>query len=544
MAGMWRGKLRSFCLACGLRPEIIVAAPGRIDVVATPIGNLADLSARARDALANADVIAAEDTRHTGNLLRHIGVQRPLVSLHDHNEAQRREELLLQLQQGARVVLVSDAGTPLVSDPGFLLVRAALDAGIEVQAVPGPSAVLVALAVSGLPVDRFCFEGFLPSRPAARRERLRALVREARTMVFFEAPHRIVETLEDMAVAFGDDRGACVARELTKTHESVYRGSIQDLLQISREDANFARGEITLVVAGAVVENAAPDDAFVMRALDLLAQELPPSRAAAVVAQLTGRRKADVYAMTRRHGAENSSASTEEPMTQSPLKLLSSMATRELLAALATRHAAATGQPVIAEAAGGVDVARRVEQGEAVDVVVLAANAIDKLIAAGKLLPGSRVDLVKSGVAMAVRAGAPHARVASEEDVRNAVLAAKTLSYSTGPSGVYLENLFERWGIMDTIRARIVVPPPGVPVGSLVASGAVALGFQQLSELKNLDGIEVLGPLPDAIQTLTVFSGGISANSAAPDAARSLLEFMAAPQVAQLKQQHGMAAAD
>jgi 16S rRNA (cytidine1402-2'-O)-methyltransferase len=199
------------------------------------------------------------------------------------------------LRQGARVVLVSDAGTPLVSDPGYLLVRAAIEAGIAVQAVPGASAVLVALAVSGLPVERFCFEGFLPSRPAARRERLRSLALETRTLVFFEAPHRIVATLEDLAKAFGPEREACVARELTKMHESVYRGSLEQLLQIAREDANFERGEITLVVAGSSAAEAAPDDAFVARAFELISAELPPARAAAVVAALTGRRKQDVY---------------------------------------------------------------------------------------------------------------------------------------------------------------------------------------------------------------------------------------------------------
>jgi 16S rRNA (cytidine1402-2'-O)-methyltransferase len=276
--------------------------------VATPIGNLADLSPRAREVLASADIIAAEDTRHTGNLLRQIGVQRPLLSLHEHNEAQRREELVAQLQRGVRLALVSDAGTPLVSDPGYLLVRAALEAGIVVQAVPGASAVLVALAVSGLPVERFCFEGFLPARSAARRERLRALRHEARTLVFFEAPHRITETLQDMAEEFGAERAACVARELTKTHETVYRGSIAQLLQIGREDGNFARGEITLVVAGASGAESAPDDAFVARAFDLLSTELPPSRAAALVAQLTGRRKSEVYARGIRADAHSPDA--------------------------------------------------------------------------------------------------------------------------------------------------------------------------------------------------------------------------------------------
>jgi 16S rRNA (cytidine1402-2'-O)-methyltransferase len=273
-------------------------APGRIELVATPIGNLADLSPRAREVLVHADLIAAEDTRHTAGLLREIGVHKPMVALHEHNEAQRLHELLQRAQSGACIAVVSDAGMPLVSDPGFLLVRAALDAGVTVGAVPGPSAVLLALALSGMPVDRFCFEGFLPARGGPRRERLRGLATEARTMVFFEAPHRIAETLADMGQSFGMERAAAVARELTKAHESVYRGSIQQLLQISGNDANFTRGEITVVVAGA--PEAAPDDAFVRRALDLLAAELPPARAAAVVAQLTGRRKSDVYSLLHR----------------------------------------------------------------------------------------------------------------------------------------------------------------------------------------------------------------------------------------------------
>jgi molybdate transport system substrate-binding protein len=226
-------------------------------------------------------------------------------------------------------------------------------------------------------------------------------------------------------------------------------------------------------------------------------------------------------------------------MTTRALKLLSSMATRELLAALAARYVEARGQPVDAQAAGGVDIAKRISAGEACDVVVLAANAIDKLIAEDRVLAG-RVDLVRSGVAIAVRTGAASPVIATEDDVRAAVLAAPSLSYSTGPSGVYLEKLFERWGILEQIRPRIVVPPPGVPVGSLVASGKVALGFQQLSELMNLEGVNVVGPLPDAIQTLTIFSGGICASSAAPEAARALLAFMAAPTSAALKRSHGM----
>ncbi|MDQ2641431.1 MAG: 16S rRNA (cytidine(1402)-2'-O)-methyltransferase [Pseudomonadota bacterium] len=279
-------------------------AAGRIELIATPIGNLADLSPRARDLLAAADIIAAEDTRHTAGLLRQLGIERPLLSLHEHNEAERGAELVRRAQEGALVALVSDAGMPLVSDPGYLTVRAALEAGVAVGAVPGPSAVLLALALSGLPADRFCFEGFLPARTGARRAALRELAGETRTMVFFEAPHRISETLNDVQEIFGPAREAAVARELTKLHESVYRGSIEALLQIAANDANFARGEITLVVAGAAAP-AAPDDAFVRRALDALSTELAPSRAAAVVAQLTGRRKSEVYAMLNKEGSDS-----------------------------------------------------------------------------------------------------------------------------------------------------------------------------------------------------------------------------------------------
>jgi molybdate transport system substrate-binding protein len=220
--------------------------------------------------------------------------------------------------------------------------------------------------------------------------------------------------------------------------------------------------------------------------------------------------------------------------------MISSMATRDVLAAIVALQTRA----VDAEAAGGVDVAKRVQMGEAFDVVVLASNAIDKLVAEGKLLAGSRVDIVKSGVAVAVRAGAPRPTIATEADVRSAVLAARSLSYSTGPSGVYLEKMFQRWGVLAELRDRIVVPPPGVAVGSLVAEGRVELGFQQLSELLPLAGITVLGPLPDAIQSITVFSGAITASSKEPAAARALLAFAASPAVTGLKRSLGMDAAD
>ncbi len=230
-------------------------------------------------------------------------------------------------------------------------------------------------------------------------------------------------------------------------------------------------------------------------------------------------------------------------MSSSPLKLLSSMATRELLNELVVQYQRSAGQAVICEAAGGVDVAKRVRAGESVDVVVLSSTAIDSLIAAGSLLPDSRIDLVRSGVSIAVRAGAARPDVSSAPAVRSAVLAARTLSYSTGPSGVYLEKLFERWGILEQIRSRIVVPPPGVPVGSLIANGTVELGFQQLSELMTLPGIDVLGPLPADIQTITVFSGGISSGCTRPEAARALLNYMASPAVTEMKSRFGMEAA-
>jgi molybdate transport system substrate-binding protein len=230
-------------------------------------------------------------------------------------------------------------------------------------------------------------------------------------------------------------------------------------------------------------------------------------------------------------------------MTPPPLKLISSMATREVLAEMASLYTRETDRPVASEAAGGVDVAKRVQAGEAADVVVVASNAIDNLMADRKVLAGSRVDLVRSGIAVAVRRGGRAPSIDTEDAVKAAVLAARTLSYSTGPSGVYLENMFERWGIREEIRGRVVVPPPGVPVGSLVAGGSVELGFQQLSELMNLAGIEVVGPLPPSIQSITIFSGGIVAGCADPQSARRLLEFMASPNVSDLKRRHGMEAA-
>ncbi|HVS77602.1 MAG TPA: 16S rRNA (cytidine(1402)-2'-O)-methyltransferase [Steroidobacteraceae bacterium] len=278
--------------------RIIVSKPrGRLQVVATPIGNMGDVSARARQALESAAAVAAEDTRHTGALLQALGIARPLLSLHAHNETQRVPEVLARLAAGETIALVSDAGTPLLSDPGYELVRAAADAGFEIEAVPGPSAITSALAVAGLPVSRFCFEGFLPARDRERRTQLAALADEPRTLVFFEAPHRIAAALADLAAEFGGDRRAAVARELTKAHETIYRGTLAELAQRAATEDNFRRGEITIVVAGAAREAAGVDNALLRRAVDLLSKELSPSRAAAIAAQLTGATRAEAYAL-------------------------------------------------------------------------------------------------------------------------------------------------------------------------------------------------------------------------------------------------------
>jgi molybdate transport system substrate-binding protein len=222
------------------------------------------------------------------------------------------------------------------------------------------------------------------------------------------------------------------------------------------------------------------------------------------------------------------------------LRGISSMATRLLLTELSEAYRTSTGIDLQLESVGGVDAAKRVQTGEAFDAVFLASDAIDKLLVAGHLVPGSRVDLVRSGVAVAVQAGAQAPDISSEEAVRSAVLAAPTLSYSTGPSGVALAKLFERWGIADTIQRRIVQAPPGVPVGTLVARGEVALGFQQLSELIHVEGITIVGPLPKAIQITTTFSAGIGSRSQQAAAVQALLAFMAAPQAAAAKQRQGM----
>jgi 16S rRNA (cytidine1402-2'-O)-methyltransferase len=269
--------------------------PGVLYVVATPIGNLEDMSPRARAVLAAVDVVAAEDTRHSGTLLNHFGIKTRLISLHDHNEAARAAELIPRLQAGESVALISDAGTPLISDPGFDLVRAARAAGIVVSPIPGASALVAALSVSGLPTDRFVFEGFLPAKSAARRERLQTLAGETRTLVFYESVHRLRESLEDMATVFGAGRRAVLARELTKLHEGVREESLEALARWAGEDPAAGKGEVVLMVAGAVLAADSGLEAEVERVLKALLAELPVKQAAALAAEITGQKKNALY---------------------------------------------------------------------------------------------------------------------------------------------------------------------------------------------------------------------------------------------------------
>lgn len=267
---------------------------GTLYVVATPIGNLGDLTPRAREVLGSVALIAAEDTRHTKQLLDAYDISTPRTPLHEHNEARRSSELIAMLEQGKSIALVADAGTPLISDPGFDLVAAARRAGVPIVAVPGACAAIAALSIAGLPTDRFVFEGFLPARPAARRGRLEQLANEARTMVFYEAPHRLAEVLADMVAAFGAERAASVSRELTKRFETTYNDTLARLAEAAQRDPDMARGELVLVVGG----NTAPAAALGLdtnRILRALLDELPPSQAARIAAHLTGAKRADLY---------------------------------------------------------------------------------------------------------------------------------------------------------------------------------------------------------------------------------------------------------
>jgi len=276
-----------------IRAGIERAMSGTLFVVATPIGNLEDLSPRARQTLAEVDLVAAEDTRHTGRLLSHLGVKTPQFALHEHNEARAAQSLIEQLMDGKSVALVSDAGTPLVSDPGYRLVRAAHANGIAVSPLPGPSAVTAALSVSGLPTDRFGFEGFPPAKTAARCKWLQARAADGRTLLFFEAVHRIAATLADMVDVFGADREAFLGRELTKLHEQCRRATLGELLDEVSNGTIISRGEFVIAVHGA--EDNAPSSIDADRLLRELAETLPPKKAAAIAARVTGEKRNALY---------------------------------------------------------------------------------------------------------------------------------------------------------------------------------------------------------------------------------------------------------
>ncbi len=288
-------------------------AVGRLYVVATPIGNLGDLSERARLILNTCTLIAAEDTRHTGVLLKHFGIETPQLSFHDHNSQARVPDLVARLLAGASIALVSDAGTPAISDPGFELVRAAAAAGIEVLAIPGPCAAIAALSIAALPTDRFCFEGFLPARGAARRTRLESLTLEPRTLVFYESTHRLQEMLEDCAAILGGGRDAAVVREITKIHETTYRGTLEELAARAGSDSDFARGEIVLTVGGAPPPGGDGEPGTdghggaLDRVLKVLLAELPLKQAARLAAQITAARDNEAYKRALRLKQESAS---------------------------------------------------------------------------------------------------------------------------------------------------------------------------------------------------------------------------------------------
>ena len=266
---------------------------GKLFVVATPIGNLDDLSPRVCQTLTSVSLVAAEDTRHTGRLLMHIGAKKRQIALHDHNESLTVERIIEALNDGKDVALVSDAGTPLLSDPGYRLVNAARQAQIPVVPIPGASALTAALSVAGLPTDRFCFEGFPPAKKPARRARFQELAHEPRTLVFFESVHRVCDSLADMAAAFGGERLGFIGRELTKMHEQCVQAPLSDLAEMLVSGAIAGKGEFVIVVAGA--ESSPAPSLDVERLLDELADVLPARQAAGIAARLSGQKRNALY---------------------------------------------------------------------------------------------------------------------------------------------------------------------------------------------------------------------------------------------------------
>ena len=269
---------------------------GILYIVATPIGNLSDIPQRALQPFAEVDLIAAEDTRHSGLLLSHYGIKKPFFALHDHNEQEKAQVLVEKLKNGTHIALISDAGTPLISDPGFHLVRQCREAGIKVVPLPGACAAITALCASGIASDRFCFEGFLPAKSKARKDKLESLLEEERTLIFYESTHRILETLADMQEVLGEDRYVVLAREITKTWETIVGDRLSALRQWLSEDANRTKGEMVVIVEGkAKLDKEAEFSAQAIKALRLISQELPLKKAAAIVAELYGYKKNALY---------------------------------------------------------------------------------------------------------------------------------------------------------------------------------------------------------------------------------------------------------
>ena len=269
---------------------------GILYIVATPIGNLQDITQRALETFAQVDLIAAEDTRHSGLLLSHYGIKKPFFALHDHNEQEKAYLLVEKLKQGTNIALISDAGTPLISDPGFHLVRQCREAGIKVVPLPGACAAITALCASGIASDRFCFEGFLPAKTKARKDKLEQVVNEERTLIFYESTHRVLDTLEDMQAVLGEKRYVVLAREITKTWETITGNKIQALRNWLSDDPNRTKGEIVLIVEGKPKSNNEEEiSPQAIKALILISKELPLKKAAAIVSELYGYKKNALY---------------------------------------------------------------------------------------------------------------------------------------------------------------------------------------------------------------------------------------------------------
>lgn len=268
---------------------------GTLYIVATPLGNLQDMSFRAIEILKNVDCIAAEDTRHSSSLLQYFSIKTKMISLHEHNERERVTYLLERLSQGESIALISDAGTPLISDPGYVLVREAKTMGVRVVPIPGACAAITALSVAGLPTDRFIFEGFLPSKTKPRRERLASLRDEPRTLIFYEAPHRVLDLLQDMQLIFGNDRVGVIARELTKVFETIHSSTLAELVEWVEKDENQQRGEIVILIEGSKSVPILDKNSSSDRILSALLETLPLKQAVEIAAKITDQRKNELY---------------------------------------------------------------------------------------------------------------------------------------------------------------------------------------------------------------------------------------------------------